>query len=164
MMITMGAMILLSIIILSINNGYLINNEVMLDAKFDLLAVSLAISILEDANGLPFDAGTIGGTTVTNVNSLSSIGSGSSEYYFSRDSNNYNDFDDYGDLEFDYIDTTLKSAIYHIKGQAGYISDSNPNVFISSKTWLKKLDITVSSDLMTDTIKMSTVMSYFYFR
>jgi hypothetical protein len=172
MMVTMGAMILLSIIILSINNGYLINNEVMLNAKFDLLAVSLAISVLEDANGLAFDAKTIGGNTVTDVSLLSSIGPGASEYYISRDSNNFNDFDDYNDLHIEYDDSTLRSAIYVIDCKVGYISDSNPDVFVGYKTWLKKLDIKLyrkpdineSSELIRDTIKMSTVMSYFYFR
>jgi len=164
MLITVGAMILLSIIILSVNQGYILNNEVMLDSKFDLLAISLAISIVEDANGLAFDQRTTGGNTVMTTSQLSSIGHGSSEYYIDREHTNFNDFDDYDGLHIVYNDTTLRSAIYNIDCQVGYISDANPNVFTSSKTWFKKLDVMISSPSMTDTIRMSTVMSYFYFR
>ena len=164
MLITMGAMILLSIIILSVNQGYLINNEVMLDSKFDLLAISLAISVVEDANGLAFDQQTIGGNTVLVESQLSSIGPDTDEFYTTREETNFNDFDDYDGLHIEYNDTTLKSAIYDIDCEVGYISDANPNAFVGSKTWFKKLDVTVSSKSMSDTIRMSTIMSYFYFR
>jgi hypothetical protein len=164
MLITMGAMILLSIIILTVNSGYLRNNDMILDSKFDILAVSLAVSYLEDANGLAFDERTTGGFTATNVNQLSSLGKDVGEYYVSRDSNNFNDFDDYNNLSVVYNDSTLESAIFNINTKVGYVSDSNPNVFINYKTWYKKLDVYVSSQSMTDTIKMSTVLSYFYFR
>lgn len=164
MMITMGAMILLSIIILTVNSGYLTNNDMMLDSKFDILAVSLAVSIIEDANGLAFDEITTGGFTATNVLMLSTLGKDVGEYYVSRDSNNFNDFDDYKDLSITYNDSSLQSAIFNINTNVGYISDSNPSVFVNYKTWYKKLDVYVTSQSMTDTIKMSTVLSYFYFR
>ncbi len=164
MLITVGAMVLLSVIILGINQGYQINNEVMLDSKFDLLAISLAISIIEDANGLAFDANTSGGTTITDINQLSSIGKGGSEFYISREQNNFNDFDDYDGLHITYNDTTLRSAVYTIDCEAGYISDQTPDNFTNTKTWNKKLNVAISSPSMTDTIRMSTVMSYFYFR
>jgi len=164
MMITMGAMFLLSIIVLSVNNGYLRNNEVVLDSKFDILAISLATSIIEDANGLSFDETTTGGTNLMYTSQLSDCGFDSGEYYYSRDSNNFNDFDDYNGLHITYNDTTLESAVFDINCQVGYISDSNPDVFVSSNTWYKRLNVMVTSPSMTDTIKMSTIMSYFYFR
>ncbi len=165
MMITMGAMFLLSMIILSVNSGYNRNNDMILDSKFDILAVSLATSIVEDANGLAFDLATVGGSNIVQYPSqLSTVGAGSGEYYFSRDSNNFNDFDDYDGLNITYNDTTLESAVFNIWCKVGYITDNNPEVFTSTKTWYKRLDVYIASHSMTDTIKMSTVMSYFYFR
>ena len=161
----MGAMFLLSVIVLSVNNGYLRNNDIILDSKFDILAVSLATSIIEDANGLAFDATTVGGgSIVTSPSGLTEFGPGSGEFYFSRDSNNYNDFDDYNGLSISYNDPSLESAVFNIECKVGYVSDSDPNKFVSSKTWLKKLDVLLSSNSMTDTIRMSTIMTYFYFR
>lgn len=165
MLITMGAMFLLSMIILSVNSGYSRNSDMILDSKFDILAVSLATSIIEDANGKAFDANTVGtGNIVLYPSQLSSLGHGSGEYYVSRDSNNFNDFDDYHGLNITYNDSTLESAVFKIECEVGYISDTNPDVFVTSKTWYKRLDVYLSSVSMTDTIKMSTVMSYFYYR
>lgn len=165
MLITMGAMFLLSMIILSVNSGYSRNSDMILDSKFDILAVSLATSIIEDANGKAFDANTVGtGNIVLYPSQLSSLGHGGGEYYVSRDSNNFNDFDDYHGLNITYNDSTLESAVFKIECEVGYISDTNPDVFVTSKTWYKRLDVYLSSASMTDTIKMSTVMSYFYYR
>jgi len=164
MLITMGAMILLSLVVLNVNNGYMLNSEVVLNSKFDILATSLATSIIEDANGLAFDEMTDGGNTVLATSGLSSIGPENSEFYVSRDSNNFNDFDDYNGLHIVYNDTTLESAVYDINCEAGYITDTHPDNFVGSKTWYKRLDVYVTSPSMSDTIKMSTVMSYFYFR
>lgn len=164
MLVTGGAMILLSIIVLSINQGYLINNDVMLNSKFDLLAISLAISVIEDANSLAFDERTTGGNPITTPNQLSSIGPEGGENYTTREVNTFNDFDDYDGLHIAYDDSTLKSAIYIIDCDVGYITDLDPDNFTNSKTWYKKLNVTISSPSMTDTIRMSTVMSYFYFR
>jgi hypothetical protein len=124
----------------------------------------LATSIIEDANGLAFDEMTVGGHTILSTSGLSSIGPDDSEYYVSRDSNNFNDFDDYDDLHIIYNDTTIESAVYDINCEAGYITDTQPDNFVGSKTWYKRLDVYVTSPSMSDTIKMSTVMSYFYFR
>lgn len=165
MLITMGAMFLLSMIILGVNSGYSRNNDMILDSKFDILAVSIGTSIIEDANGLAFDAQTVGGSNIViNPSQLSILGPASGEYYFSRDSANFNDFDDYNGLNFSYNDSTLESAVFNISCKVGYIADNNPEVFVSSKTWYKRLDVYLSSKSMRDTLKMSTVMSYFYFR
>ena len=165
MLITMGAMFLLSRIIRTVTQGYNRNNDVILDSKFDILAVSLATSIIEDANGLAFDEETVGGgNIVINTSQLSSPGKESGEFYTTRDLNNFDDFDDFHGLSIAYNDTTLESAVFNIDCKVGYINDTNPDKFISSPTWYKKLDVLLSSPSMTDTIKMSTVISYFYFR
>ncbi len=164
MLITVGAMVLLSLVILNVYNGYLVNNGVVMNSKFDILAVSLATSIIEDANGLAFDQKTTGGHTIIYSSELSSCGPGSSEYYNSRTDNNFNDFDDYNGLHIVYNDSTLESAVYDIRCEVGYINDYQPTRFVSNKTWFKRLDVYVSSPSMQDTVKMSTVMSYFYFR
>ena len=164
MLMTVGAMILLSVIVVTINQGYLVNNEVMLDSKFDLLAISLAISVVEDAKGLAFDEITSVGANVGDPSEFSIIGRDGTEFYTSRTLNTFNDFDDFDGLHVSYNDTTLESAIYIIDCEAGYISDQNPDYFTNSNTYNKKLNVMVSSPSMTDTIRISTVMSYFYFR
>ncbi len=165
MLLTMGAMFLLSMVILSVTQGYNRNSDMILDSKFDILAVSLATSIIEDANGLAFDEETVGGgNIVINTSQLSSPGNETGEFYTSRDLNNFDDFDDYNGMSIAYDDTTLESAVFNIDCKVGYINDTNPEQFVSSPTWYKRLDVILSSPSMADTIKMSTVISYFYFR
>ena len=163
MLITVGAMVLLTLVILRVNRGFLTTNTSMMETKFDVLAVSLGTSIIEEANGKAFDQNT-DTTSVTSTASLSSIGPDGSEVY-----PNFNDFDDYDGLvkivKYDSSDTTFKSADFKIKCKVGYINPSNPEVLMTSpKTWHKRLNVEVTSNSMVDTIRLSTVYSYFYFR
>lgn len=164
MMITVAAMILLSMVVLNVNRGYLNNKAVILETKFNVLAVALATSIIEDATGLPFDENTANQNRVNNLTDLSvTVGSEGTEFYVNRDSTTFDDFDDYNGLNVTINDSTLRSAIFNIECTTGYVTDSNPGEFTNSRTWYKKLDVKISSLLMTDTVKISTVISYFYF-
>ena len=55
MMMTILAMILLSLVILNINKGFYNTNITMANSRYDILAVSVANSIIEDATGLHFE-------------------------------------------------------------------------------------------------------------
>ena len=54
-MLSVGAMLLLSITILGINGKFLNTSTVLYNTKFGVLAVSLGTSIVEEANGKAFD-------------------------------------------------------------------------------------------------------------
>ena len=163
MLITVGAMVLLTLVILRVNRGFLTTNTAMMETKFDVLAVSLGTSMIEEASGKAFDQNT-DTASVTSTASLSSLGPDGSEVY-----PNFNDFDDYNGfikiVKYDSSDTTFKSADFKIKCDVGYINPSNPEVLMTSpKTWHKRLNVEVTSNSMVDTIRLSTVYSYFYFR
>lgn len=155
MLITIGAMVLLGLVVLRVSTGFLTTNTVMLETKFDVLAVSLGTSVIEEATGKAFDQNT-DTAAVSLVSSLSTIG---------KDGETYPDFNDFDDYDgFTKIDSTLPSAIFKIECQVGYINPSNPEVLNATKTWHKRLNVQVTSPSMTDTIKLSTIYSYFYFR
>jgi len=156
MLITMAALMLLSLVVLRVNKGFLSTNTVMMESKFGVLGVSLATSMIEEANGKAFDQNT-DSNTVTSTTMLSSLGPESGEVY-----PNYNDFDDFNGLV--KIDSTLPSAIFKIACNVDYVNPANPEVASGSKTWHKKITVTVTSESMEDTVKMSTIYSYFYFR
>ena len=154
-MITMAAMMLLSLVILRVNNGFLNTNGVLLETKFGVLGVSLATSVMEEASGKAFDENT-DSNTVTNVNDLSSIGPDGEIYP------NFDDFDDF-DGYLKVIDT-MPSAVFEITCKVDYVKTDSPESSTHHKTWNKKLTVTVSSPSSTDTIRMSTIYSYFYYR
>lgn len=156
MLITIGALMLLSLVILRVNNNFLSTNTVLMENKFGVLAVSLGTSVLEEAKGKAFDENT-DSAAVTDLTELSAIGpeTGETDPLF-------NDFDDFDGLV--RVDTTLPSAPFRIECEVDYINPNNPDGVSASKTWHKKLTVTVTSDFMQDTVTLSSIYSYFYFR
>lgn len=156
MMLTLGAMVLLGLVILRVNNGFLSTGVVLDQSKYEVLAVSLATSMIEEASGKAFDQNT-DTSTVASVASLSNIGKESGEVY-----PHFNDFDDYNGLV--KVDNTMPSASFTILCSVCYVNPANPDQTSGTKTWHKKMTVAVSSPLMADTVRMSSIYSYFYFR
>jgi MSHA pilin protein MshD len=163
MMITMGALMLLALVVLRVNNGFFNTTSVLLDSKLGVLATSVATSVIEEATGKAFDHK----TDSTSVNSLSnltsSLGPESGETH-----SNFNDVDDYDG--YSAIDTTMPAAEFSVDCVVDYVKDTNLDGKTSSRTWHKKITVFVSSpsmlgeDDVPDTISMSAVYSYWYFR
>ncbi len=158
-MLAIGAMILLSTLVLRVNNNLLSTNNVMNESKFGVLATSLATSIIEEANNKFFDEMTIGNpvTDSTVLTQTNSFGIDSLEVY-----PDFDDFDDYDG----YIRTVtnLPSATFDIACNVDYVTINPPNIVISnSQTWHKRITVTVSSPFSQDTIRLASVFSYWFF-
>ena len=159
MLLTMAAMFLLSIVIVSTNNTYLTTGDIMYNTKYNVLAVSLGTSMIEEASSRAFDSAT-DTSSVSDLNLLTapgSLGHSPSEHY-----PNFNDFDDYNNLV--KVDSTMPSATFTISCRVGYISPTNPDVFVNQRTWHKRIEVSVTSPSMKETVKLSSVFSYWFFR
>ncbi len=160
MLITIGALMLLSVVILRVNNNFLNTSALMMETKQGVLAVSLGTSILEDATGKAFDQNT-DTAAVTLTSQLSTLGPDNGEDHMDK----FNDFDDYDGLFI--VDSTLPSAHFIIMCEVDYIVDGSPETVTTSKTWNKRLTVRVTTDqtgAFQDTVVLSTIYSYFYFR
>ncbi len=156
---SVGAMMLLAVMILRVNNTILTTNSVLLETKFGVLATSLATSVIEEATGKAFDQNTYD-NSLSNVNDLtapSALGPGNGETYAT-----FNDVDDFNG--YTKVDSTLPSAIFYISTKVEYVSPTNPDVAVNYKTWHKRISVTVTTPSSQDTFKLSTVVSYFFFR
>jgi hypothetical protein len=162
---SLGAMTLVALIILQVNTGFVMTSSSLLENKLSILAISLGSSIIEEASGKAFDA-----NTITDAASLTSdltypgaLGCNTSESY-----PNFNDFDDFNNLEF--TSTALSSAEFDIKSEVCYVNPNNPDQVSSIPTWHKKITVYITSnslvdiDGVQDTIVMSSVFSYWHFR
>lgn len=168
-MLAVGAMLLLSITILGINGKFLNTSTVLYNTKFGVLAISLGTSIIEEANGKAFDlAGS--SDAITDINLLTApqyLGPAGGEVY-----PDFNDFDDYNWLhKVDSIKINSKTfAAFTIDCRVNYVSATNPSVISSVRTWHKRIDVFVTSESMKnqnneqDTVKLSSVYSYWFFR
>ena len=154
---TMGAMILLSTIVLRVNTLNLTNESIRDQAQYGVLATSIATSIIEEAQSKAFDE-TTDTNSVSSLTGLSTIlgpESGETESTF-------DDFDDYNG--YTTRDSTMPSAIFDISCEVVYVASNNLKGFSTTPTWHKKINVTISSPFSPDTLRTSSIFSYWYFR
>ena len=162
---SLGAMTLVTLIVLNVNRGFISTGSTLLDNKLNILAVSLASSIIEEASGLSFDANTVSNSAsaVSDLTYPGSLGPASIESY-----PNFNDFDDFNGLSF--TDTIMASAEFEVQSKVEYVSPSNPDRPSSTPTWHKKISVYITSESLIkedgtqDTVVMSSIFSYWHFR
>ena len=156
---SIGALLLLSITVLRVNNDIMSADSVLQDSKLGVLALSLATSTIEEASRKAFDAVTAE-NGITDINLLTSpwgLGPGEGEA-----PEDYNDFDDYNGYT-KHI-SNLPSAEFDISCTVQYVNENDLDNYVMEKTWHKKLTVVVSSPSMADTVRISKVYSYWHFR
>jgi hypothetical protein len=158
MLMALGALALLSFLVLRVNSGQLTSQDNMQNTKYGLLAVSLATSVIEDANRRAFDNKSIdnGLTSTTQLTSVGSLGPESGETY-----DTFDDVDDYNN--YTRTDTTTKVAVFNIACNVVYVDTTNPNQAATVPTWHKKITVRVTSKSMKDTVSLSQIFSYWTF-
>lgn len=161
-MLAIGSMMLLTFLILRFNSIQITSEEAAYNAKFGIVATSLANSLIEEAKDKVFDESVFDTTKAIVSPSDFSIhlGKEGSEKY-----PNFDDFDDYNGL---YVLDTLslknpqtgRATAFEIRSSVDYVNDSNPDAKSGYNTYHKRLIVSVFSNAMVDTIKMSTVFSF----
>lgn len=171
MMITIAAMVFLATMVINVNKGFNNTSAVLTDSKLRVLAVSEATSIFEDATSLAFDAKTDTASlaSITSLTPAGSLGLESGES--SADRKTFDDFDDYKCYKTNplidsvTIMTSNPKLPFKVFCDVYYVSDAAPSTISTSPTWHKRMDLKVTSIAMgTDTVKMSIIYSYWYFR
>lgn len=164
MLLSMGAMMLLSFLVLRFNSIQLTSAQASYNAKFGIVATSLATSMLEEAKDKVFDEVVLDTTKqITSASELSAtLGAEGTEAY-----PNFDDFDDYNNLL--HVDSlSLKNpqtgapTKFTITAKVEYVTETNPDVKASGKTYHKKMTVTVTSSAMIDKVELSTIFSYWH--
>jgi hypothetical protein len=161
MIMSLGAMLLLSTIMLRVNTANLTNESVRDEAQFGVLATSMATSLIEKAHSLAFDEKTDTNAIfdVTDLSSVLGPESGESEGTF-------DDFDDYNG--FTKRDSSMPSAIFDISCSVVYVETNNILGSTTNRTWHKKLIVTITRPVNPDSsvlaIQTSSIFSYWHFR
>ncbi len=181
MVLVTGALFLLGIIILSANASFHENERVVTDSEFGIAAVSLATSLIEEAEGKYFDEACLdsGITDITQLTPAGGFGPSAYERYRPTDTtySDFNDLSDFNGFSIEYVNDTTKPQIAAYRGDSkGFRADyflsakveyvvagggvANLDNASGSRTWHKKLSVTVTSPSSTDTLVLSTIMSY----
>jgi len=161
MMLTLGALVLLSLLALRVNSSQLTTQDTMQNSKFGILAISVASSIMETASEKAFDENSVE-DFVPSLTLLTPKGSFGTESGESSDSSDtFDDFDD-----FDGYTTTITnmpSAIFNVSCTVNYVDPDVAGFITTSNSWHKQLVVRVTSSSMVDTIKMTKIFSYWKF-
>jgi hypothetical protein len=149
MMLTLGALVLLSTLTLSVNRALLASNDDMRQSARELQAVSLAQNMIEEALALGFDERTTAPSVFTAPDSTS-LGPESGETYGAFD-----DVDDFNGFE---RTVTAGGEDYVIRVRVGYVDPTvaahvtapaqGPWVqwstaYAASRTYYKKMEVRV---------------------
>jgi MSHA pilin protein MshD len=157
-LLSIGALVLLSLSVLRVNNGILSSGAVLQDSKIGVLATSLGTSLIEEANRKAFDAISVD-DAVTDISSLTSPYSLGAGYWETPET--FNDFDDYNN----YVKAdTVHNIDLLISCKVNYVDPVNIDGIVMTRTWHKKITVDITSSFMRDTLKFSSIYSYWHFR
>ena len=155
-MLTMGAMVILSLTMLRVNKSFVTSAASLDESKFSVLALSLASSVIEEAHSKAYDESTVEDAANTVDLFSSSLG---------PDNESYAEFDDCDDYNgYQKTISNIPSADFNIYCTVTYVNPSAPDVNAATKTWNKKITVMVTSPSMKDTVRVSSIFSYWYFR
>ncbi len=161
MIMSLGAMLLLSTIMLRVNTANLTNESIRDDAQYGVLATSIATSMIEEAHGKAFDekSDTTSIFTLTQLSSVLGPEAGET-------GDTFDDFDDYNG--FTKRDSTMPSAIFDISCAVVYVETSNILGSTTNRTWNKKIILTITRPVSADSsvlaLKTESIFSYWHFR
>jgi hypothetical protein len=170
MMLTIGAMMLLSFLILRVNSSQVLSNGTIIDSKLGIVGLTVANTYLDFAKRQVYDRAirdsTISAPGLTDFTLPNILGPESGEVY-----PNFNDVDDFNlwdPSQNRYIiitdTTTLANATntsmytkFYITSSVFYVDQPNFDTKLNIRTWFKKISVKVWADGMVDTIKYSSI-------
>jgi hypothetical protein len=153
-LLSMGALIILSLSSLNFNSSILETSTTEIESKVALTAFSLADDLIEEIKGKSFDETTKPFPT-TNPASLTpadSLGPESGETY-----PNYDDMDDYNG----YVKSVSAphAENYHVSCLVQYVDGNNPDQVSLTQTFYKRVTVTVTSPYMKDPVSLSFIFT-----
>lgn len=162
MMLAALSIALLGFTVLAVNGTSLQHGTILHQTEIGIYGVSLATSLVEEAQGLAFDEMTTEDAVTSTGSLTSSLGPESGETTSPATTTRFDDFDDFHNLDMTMVVEGVDQ--FRIRARVYYISPSNPDAASASRTWHKRMDVTVSSWASSDTIRTSFIFSYFNFR
>ncbi len=165
-MITLGGLILFGIFVLSTNNIILNQTDVAVSSEFQISAIGFGQSLIEEAKMKKFDEAEVSGTvsTVSNLTLSNSLGRETGETYVAPDSSytgnfaslrNFDDFDDYNNYR--RIVSSPRADRFTISSTVSYVSETWPDSNVTTRTFAKKMTVTVSSPYLQNNVVLEFV-------
>ena len=151
---SLGALLLISLISLRFNSAVLENSTIETENKVYLTGFSLANDLIEEIKMKAFDVATIKFPTTdpSVLTSPYSLGPASNEEY-----PNFNDIDDFNN--YSRTITAPHAENYIVSCEVYYVSEYNPDYKVMTQTFYKRVDVTVTSPYMKNNILLSFIFT-----
>lgn len=156
----MGAMLLVSILINNANRTSVLNKRIVIEGEYETEVTAIAQDIMEESRVLSFDETTVSGFVPVNIpEDFSTLGIDSGES--STDRSQFDDFDNYDGWKGTI---TTRHGDFDVEVSITYL-DKATYAPTTSKSTLKKMDITLTSSVLTETDKKTQkTYSFSYIR
>jgi len=150
---SLGAMMIFSLISLRFDSAVLQNVGVEVENKVYLTGFSLADDLLEEIKQRAFDANTVE-FPITNPLGLTNypLGPDPGENY-----PDFNDIDDYNG--YSRLINAPHAENYEVYSEIYYVEENSPEVKSSVRTFYKRADIKVSSRYLKNPVKLSFIFT-----
>lgn len=144
MLLVLGALILFSLTLPSLNSSILYNDRTLIATNAELAATSLAQKILSEAGTKAFDEVCISTrpSSPSQLTQPNALGPNGGENY-----PNFDDVDDFHGLNL-ADSLTLPSVLFNISGLVNYMDPDNPSQAVAYQTFVKRLRVTVSGPFL----------------
>ncbi len=156
LLLVLGALVIFGRFSLIVNNSLLESSTRVLESEFEITAVSLLQEIIYEAGLQAFDeasVNTIPASVPGDFTSPGGLGSESGEAY-----PNFNDIDDFNGISI--TGTTIAGMDYTIATDVGYVTPLDLVNYSSTRTTMKRLNLTLSSVYLLNDINLSYVFAF----
>lgn len=154
LLLLLGAITLFGAAALNVRRFMVDQDEALLQRQFEMYAISLAQSFIEEAKVKKFDANNTN-DSAPNTNDFTNpaaLGPEAGESF-----GNFNDLDDYDGLS---QPDSSNLGVLNVTVQVGYVQEANPDVVVNTRTFYKKMTVTVSHYFLDAPVTLSTIFGY----
>lgn len=154
LLLLLGAITVFGTAALNVKRFTVDQNEAMLQRQFEIYAVALAQSFIEEAKVKKFDANATDPSSpdLNDFTNPPALGPEMGENYA-----NFNDVDDYDG--FSKIDSTSLGE-FSVALQTGYVQEANPGVVVNTRTFYKKMTVTVTHGFLKAPVTLTYIFGY----
>ncbi|MCH8303790.1 MAG: hypothetical protein IIB94_01520 [Candidatus Marinimicrobia bacterium] len=157
LLLVLGALAIFGRFSLIVNNALLDNSTRVLQSEFEITGISILQETISEVGLKAFDEASVGSIPAaipSDFTAASSLGPETGE----TDSSMYDDIDDYNGLTTTGI--TIAEMTYTITREVGYVSISDLVTLSSTRSTMKRMNLTLTSDYLSNELNLSYVYSY----
>lgn len=151
----LGAIVLLSILVLNVNRTILSATDHKLQAETIIASTSVGQQVIDLISSKNFDESAIT-EDVTDVTSFTHAASLGPEY--GENYNTYDDIDDYHN--YGGIIATPRMGNCTVKVAVNYVNQDQPDIVSAVQTYTKRVEVKVYNVILPDTLRLYYYSSY----